>query len=205
MPWFVRVGVVTLCALPAAWLAYQALAGGLGANPIDAITDTTGTWALRFLVATLAVTPLRRVTGWNRAIAFRRTLGLWAFFYGSLHVATYVVLDHFFDAAAIFEDVIKRPFVLAGAIAFSLMVPLAVTSTAGWIRRLGGRAWQRLHRLVYLSAIAGVVHYYWLVKADTTRPLRYAAVLAVLLGARLAWSWRKRISGRAASPDTTGA
>jgi len=180
--------LVTLAGLvPAARLVWEAIAGGLGANPIDAITDTTGVWTLRLLLATLAVTPLRRLTGWNRIIAIRRTLGLLAFFYGCLHALTWVVLDQFFALGLMLEDLAKRPFITAGATGFALMVPLAVTSTAGWVRRLGGRRWAQLHRLAYLSAAAGVVHYYWLVKADTTRPLRYAAVLTALLGARVAW------------------
>lgn len=188
--------VFAACLLPAAWLVYAALTGGLGANPIDRITDETGTWTLRFLLGTLAVTPLRRVTGWNEVITLRRMLGLFAFFYGSLHAATYVVLDQFFDPASILGDIAKRPFITAGFTGFVLMIPLAVTSTSGWIRRLGGRRWQRLHRLAYVSAAAGVVHYYWLVKADVSRPLRYAAVLAVLLGARAAWAWRRAVVSR---------
>jgi sulfoxide reductase heme-binding subunit YedZ len=179
------------CLVPALWLVVAAATGGLGANPIDAITDETGTWTLRLLVATLAVTPLRRLTGWNDLIKFRRMLGLLAFLYATLHVSTYVVLDQFFDPASILGDIAKRPFITAGFVGFVLMVPLAVTSTAGWIRRLGGRRWQRLHRLAYISAAAGVVHYYWLVKADVSRPVRYAAVLALLLGARAVWAWQR--------------
>jgi len=175
-------------AAPALWIVYAAAVGGLGANPIDKITDTTGVWTLRLLLATLAVTPLRRLTGWNELIRVRRTLGLFAFFYGTLHFATYLVLDQFFAFDLIVGDVAKRPFITAGFTAFLLMVPLAATSTAAMIRRLGGRRWQRLHRLAYVSAGAGVVHYYWLVKSDTTRPLRYAVVLLVLLAARAAWA-----------------
>jgi sulfoxide reductase heme-binding subunit YedZ len=191
------------CLVPMLWLAYAAAADALGANPIDTITEETGTWTLRLLLATLAVTPLRRLTGWNDLIKVRRMLGLFAFVYGVLHVSTYVVLDQFFDPASIFGDIVKRPFITAGATGFALMVPLAVTSTAGWIRRLGGRRWQQLHRLAYASAAAGVVHYYWLVKADVSRPLRYAAVLAVLLVARLVWARRRAISRRSAAPGTT--
>lgn len=170
---------------PLAWLAWAAWAHRLGANPISTITLETGTWTLRFLVITLAVTPVRRLTGWNDIIRFRRMLGLFAFFYGSLHLLTYVWLDQFFDWHSIVKDVAKRPFITAGATAFLLMVPLAATSTAGMIRRLGGRAWRRLHRLVYVSAALGVLHYWWLVKADIRRPRAYAVVLAVLLGSRL--------------------
>lgn len=178
---------------PAVYLLGAALAGGLGANPIDAITDETGTWTLRFLVATLAVTPLRRLTGWSALAPWRRTLGLFAFFYGSLHFLTYIWLDQFFDVAAIVKDIGKRPFITAGFTAFVLMVPLAVTSTARMVRRLGGVAWRRLHRLVYVVAAAGVVHYWWLVKADIRRPLAYAAIVGALLLARIWWAWRGRL------------
>jgi len=184
----------TACLVPLAMLVAQAALGRLGANPIDEVTDLTGTWTLRFLLLTLAVTPVRRLTGWNVLVRYRRMLGLFAFFYGGLHLLTYVVLDQFFALDQILKDVAKRPFITAGAAALLLMVPLAVTSTVGWVRRLGGRNWQRLHRLAYLSAAAGVVHYYWLVKADTSRPVRYAAVLALLLLARL---WRPRAAAPA--------
>jgi methionine sulfoxide reductase heme-binding subunit len=178
--------IVFVAALgPLVYLTWGALASRLGANPIDVITRETGTWTLRFLVLTLAVTPVRRLTGWNGAIRLRRMLGLFAFFYGTLHFFTYVWLDQFFDLAAILKDIPKRPFITAGTTAFVLMIPLALTSTAGMIRRMGGRAWQRLHRLAYVSAIAGVVHYWWLVKADIRRPMAYAAIVCVLLGARL--------------------
>ena len=170
---------------PLCILTWGALTGGLGANPIDVITRDTGTWTLRFLVLTLAVTPVRRVTGWNGVIGFRRMLGLFAFSYGTLHLFTYLWLDQFFDLAGILKDIVKRPFITAGTTAFVLMVPLALTSTARMIRRLGGRRWQRLHRLAYVSAIAGVVHYWWLVKADVRRPMAYAAVVIVLLVLRL--------------------
>jgi sulfoxide reductase heme-binding subunit YedZ len=186
--------VVAASLAPVAYLAWGATGGGLGANPIEAITRETGTWTLRFLVLTLAVTPVRRMTGWNEAIRFRRMLGLFAFFYGTLHLLTYVWLDQFFDVAAMAKDVAKRPFITAGATAFLLMVPLAVTSTAGMIRRMGGRAWRRLHRLAYASAAVGVLHYWWLVKLDTRRPRNYAVILAVLLGARLFAFLRPRVA-----------
>jgi sulfoxide reductase heme-binding subunit YedZ len=191
------------CLAPLVLLVAQAALGRLGANPIDKVTDATGTWTLRFLLLTLAVTPVRRWTGWNGLVRYRRMLGLFAFFYGCLHLLTYVVLDQFFAFDQIVEDVAKRPFITAGASALLLMLPLAVTSTAGWIRRLGGRTWQRLHRLAYVSAAAGVVHYYWLVKADTTRPVRYAVLLAVLLGARLWHWWFAASARRAARPATS--
>ena len=177
---------------PVAWLACAGWNHGLGANPIETITHETGTWTLRFLMITLAATPLRRLTGWNDIIRFRRMLGLFAFFYGSLHLLTYVWLDQFFDWSSIVKDVAKRPFITAGATAFLLMVPLAATSTAGMIRRLGGRTWRRLHRLVYVSAALGVVHYWWLVKLDTRPPRNYGIVLAVLLSVRLWTEFRRR-------------
>ena len=189
---FVKVGVFVASLLPLAWLVWGAATGRLGANPIDKITDETGTWALRFLCLALAVTPLRRLTGWNSLIRFRRMLGLFAFFYASLHVTTFVAVDHFFALDEIAKAIAKRPFITLGFTGFVLMVPLAITSTTGWIRRLGGRRWQQLHRLAYVSAVAGVVHYYALVKADTTRPWRYAAIVALLLAARAWYAVRRR-------------
>jgi len=175
--------LLVIALVPAAWLGVGAYRDALGANPIEAITHTTGDWALRFLLASLAITPLRRLTGWNRLIAYRRTLGLLAFAYAVLHVATYVVLDHWFDWARILADVRKRPYVTAGAVAVSCLLPLAVTSTRGWIRRLG-RRWTALHRLAYVAAVAAVVHYWWLVKADVRAPFWYGGVLVLLLLAR---------------------
>jgi sulfoxide reductase heme-binding subunit YedZ len=149
-------------------------------------------------LASLAVTPLRRITGWNELIKLRRMIGLFAFFYASLHFSTYIVLDHFFDFRAIGNDIIKRPYVTAGFIAFVIMVPLALTSSAAMIRRLGKR-WQQLHRWVYLAAITAVIHFYWLVKADISRPAQYGAVLALLLGYRLFVKWRPRIVAKQSS------
>jgi sulfoxide reductase heme-binding subunit YedZ len=178
------------CLIPFGQLAYNAYAGDLGVNPIDTITRFTGSWALIFLLATLAVTPLRRLSGWNELIKFRRMLGLFAFFYASLHFSTFLILDHFFDWQRILKDIVKRPYVTAGFTGFVILLPLALTSTAAMIRRLGKR-WQQLHRLVYLAAIAGVIHFYWLVKADIRRPAQYGAVLALLLGYRLTLKWRR--------------
>ena len=190
---------------PLAWLLWTGATGGLGANPIDKITDETGTWTLRFLLATLAVTPLRRLTGWNRLVSLRRMLGLFAFFYGTLHFLTWVVLDQFFAFDLMLKDVAKRPFITAGFTALMLMVPLALTSTAASIRRMGGRRWQMLHRLAYVSATAGVVHYWWLVKADITRPRRYAVALGVLLGVRVYFAWRKaRLASSLRAPAGAG-
>ena len=183
--------VFVLAVAPFLWLAFRAYSGRLSVNPIEDITLTTGIWTLRFLVITLAVTPLRRITGWNRLIQYRRMLGLFAFFYATLHLATYVVLDMFFAWDLILADVLKRPFITAGMVAFVAMVPLALTSTRGWIRRLG-RRWQLLHRLIYLSAIAAVVHYLWKVKVVVGSPVYYAAIVAALLLFRIAWMWRAR-------------
>ena len=189
---FVKLPVFGACLVPVAYLAWGAYNGTLGANPIKTITEETGTWTLRFLVLTLAVTPIRRLTGRNGVQRFRRMLGLFAFFYGTLHLFTYLWLDQFFDWPAILRDIAKRPFITAGAAAFALLVPLAATSTAGMIRRLGGRAWKRLHRMAYVAALAGVVHYWWLVKADVSRPRAYAVALAIVIAARLAVAWTSR-------------
>ncbi len=195
---WIKLLVFVLSLLPAAGLAAGLFTGGLGANPVEAITHSTGEWALRFLLLTLAVTPLRRLTGYGSLVRLRRMLGLFAFFYAALHLSTYVALDQFFDAAAIVKDVVKRPYITAGFLGFVLMAPLAATSTAGMIRRLGGRRWQQLHRLVYPCAIAAVVHFLWLVKADLTEPLLYAGVLTALLGYRAAvWRWPKKRAARA--------
>ena len=195
---WIKLLVFVLSLLPAAGLAAGLFTGGLGANPVEAITHSTGEWALRFLLLTLAVTPLRRLTGYGSLVRLRRMLGLFAFFYAALHLSTYVALDQFFDAAAIVKDVVKRPYITAGFLGFVLMAPLAATSTAGMIRRLGGHRWQQLHRLVYPCAIAAVVHFLWLVKADLTEPLLYAGVLTALLGYRAAvWRRPKKRAARA--------
>jgi methionine sulfoxide reductase heme-binding subunit len=180
-----KAGVFGACLIPLAVLAWNALTNNLGANPIDEITDQTGVWTLRFLLITLAVTPVRRLSGWNRLIQLRRMLGLFAFFYGSLHFLTYLWLDQFFGLEDILADVMERPFITMGFASFVLLIPLAATSTTAMIKRLGGQWWQRLHRLVYAIAIGGVVHYLWLVKADTQQPLVYGSILAALLGYRL--------------------
>lgn len=176
-----KVGVFGACLMPLAVMAGQALTHTLGANPIDEITDQTGIWTLRMLLITLAVTPARRLTGWNRLIQLRRMLGLFAFFYGSLHFLTYIWLDQSFVLEDILADVMERPFITVGFASFTLLIPLAVTSTAAMIKRLGGKWWQRLHRLVYAIAVGGVVHYLWLVKADIQQPLLYGGILGVLL------------------------
>lgn len=180
----VKTGLFLLCLLPLARLVWLGFHDGLGANPIEFVTRSTGTWALSFLLVTLAVTPARRILNLAVLLRYRRMLGLFAFFYAVLHFITYIWLDQFFDWHAMFKDIAKRPFITAGFSAFVLLLPLAATSTHGMIKRLG-RNWQRLHRLVYIIAILGVTHYLWLVKKDLTQPLIYAAILALLLGLRM--------------------
>ena len=177
--------VFLACLGPLATLVWKLAQQNLGANPVDVITRSTGKWTLTFLLITLAVSPVRKLAGMPWLIRFRRMLGLFAFFYGSLHLMTYVWLDKFFDVHAMLHDIAKRKFITAGMTAWACMLPMAITSTTGWIRRLGGKRWQKLHRLIYLSAAAGVVHFIWLVKADLRRPLTYGAILAVLLAYRL--------------------
>lgn len=175
------------CLLPLAYLAAAAfgVAGsGLGANPVEKLLHELGRWGLKFLLITLSVTPLRRWTGWNWLIGYRRMLGLFAFFYVVLHFLVYAVLDQGLDIGAIGEDILKRPYITLGMAGLLMLIPLAVTSTRGMMRRLGKR-WQKLHRLVYLIAIVGVWHFYWQVKLDTLAPTMYALVLALLLGARV--------------------
>ncbi len=177
--------VLAAALVPLGWLLWGTLTHGLGANPIETITRTTGDWTLRFLLITLAVTPVRRLTGWHAAIRLRRMLGLYAFFYACLHFSTYLVLDQFFSLEDIMEDIVDRPFITVGFSAFVLLLPLALTSTDAMLRRLGGKRWRRLHRAAYVVAMLGVLHYLWLVKADLSTPLIYLGVLVVLLALRL--------------------
>lgn len=191
-----KLALFALCLLPFAWLLADTLYGRLGADPVQQITHRSGDWTLRLLLATLAVTPLRRITGYHPLIGYRRMLGLFAFFYACLHFATYLVLDLGGFWSEIGADILKRPFITVGFLAWLSMLPLALTSTRAMVRRLG-RRWRMLHRLVYATGVLAVLHYFWLVKADHSEPLLYAAILAVLLGARLDWRrWRsKRSSG----------
>jgi len=185
--------VFLVCLLPLAALGWRALHGELTANPIEFITHATGDWTLRFLVITLCVTPFRKILHLPELIRFRRTLGLFAFFYACLHFTTYIWLDKFFDLSEMWKDIAKRKYITVGFTAFLLLIPLAVTSTAGWITRLGGKRWQMLHRLIYFSATLGVIHYYWQVKSAVIRPLTYGAIVAVLLLWRLsAWFSKKK-------------
>lgn len=188
-----KVVIHLLCFVPLARLGYYWQTDNLGANPIEFITHSTGDWTMIFLLITLGMTPLRKLSGLQWLGRFRRMLGLYAFFYGCLHFTTYIWLDQFFDTANMIKDVAKRPFITAGFTSFVLMAPLALTSNKAALRLLTGRRWQQLHRLIYVSAVAGVVHYWWLVKADITQPAIYGAILAVLLGYRLLaklWAWR---------------
>lgn len=181
----VKIIVFLLAFMPLDKLLLYAYLNNLGANPIEKITRVTGYWALFFLLITLAITPIRRLTKWLWVMRLRRMLGLFAFFYGFLHFLTYLILDQFFDCEAILKDIIKRPYITIGFFAFVLMIPLAITSTDSLIRRLGGKRWRFLHRLVYLTAIAGVIHYWWLVKKDLTEPIIFAVVLTTLLAVRV--------------------
>lgn len=187
-----KAAVFLVCLLPLGALGWRALHHDLTANPIEFITHATGDWTLRFLVLTLAINPLREWLRLPELIRFRRLLGLFAFFYACLHFTTYIVLDKFFDLAEMGKDVAKHRYITVGFTAFLLLIPLAITSTAGWIRRLGGRQWRSLHRAIYLSAPAGVIHYYWLVKSAVLRPLAYGAIIGVLLAWRFAaWYLRR--------------
>ena len=177
--------------VPLIWLGYRAVDNDLGVNPIETLNRYTGDWVLRFLMITLAVTPARKLTGWNSLLRYRRMLGLFAFFYACLHFLSYVWLDQYFVFADIVKDVIKRPYITVGFASFLMLVPLAATSTNAMIRRLGAQRWQRLHRLVYAIGIGGVVHFLWLVKSDIREPLIYGVILALLLGFRL-WDRARR-------------
>lgn len=180
------MAVFLLCLVPVERLIWKAFNHGLTANPIEFITHETGDWIMIFLVLTLSITPARRLLGQPQLIRFRRMLGLFAFFYACLHFSTWIGLDKFFDFPEMFQDVAKRRFITLGFTGFVLLIPLAVTSTSGWIRRLGGKRWQRLHGLIYVTAVVGVVHYYWLVKSDVRKPVLYGIIMTLLLGYRIA-------------------
>lgn len=186
----VKAALFLIALIPLAKLIIGGLDDGLGANPIEKITRSTGYWTLTLLMVTLTITPLRKLTGWLWLTRTRRMLGLFAFFYASLHFLTYLVLDQFFDWDSIAKDIIKRPYITIGFPSFLLLIPLAITSNNALIKKLGGKRWRWLHRLVYVVAIGGVVHYWWLVKKDLTNPITFAAVLAVLLGFRVVYGWR---------------
>ncbi|HVS88621.1 MAG TPA: protein-methionine-sulfoxide reductase heme-binding subunit MsrQ [Candidatus Acidoferrum sp.] len=188
-----KVVLFLVCLVPFAALVWRALHANLGANPVEFVQHATGDWTLRFLVFTLSITPLRRLLSIPELIRFRRMLGLFAFFYVCLHFLTYLGPDQSFNLGGMWKDVQKRRYITVGFTAFVLLIPLAFTSTAGWIRRLGGRRWQLLHRAIYVSAVCGVIHYYWLVKSDVRKPLFYGAIVTVLLAWRLGdWFLRRR-------------
>jgi sulfoxide reductase heme-binding subunit YedZ len=189
MPPYIKPIVFLICLLPLAMLLWDGFHDALGANPVEKITHRTGDWSLRFLLITLSVTPLRKLFGWKFLVRYRRMFGLFAFFYVCLHFATYLVFDHFFDLGEIAKDIVKRPYITVGFTAFVLLIPLAVTSTNKMRKRLGKR-WQRLHQLVYVVAVCGILHYLWLVKADLLQPLIHAAILILLLGVRI-WFQRQ--------------
>ncbi len=194
----IKLALFLACLAPAAWLGYRFIMDDLGSNPIEALIRGLGDWALRFLLLTLTVTPLRRLTGQHWLMRLRRMLGLTVFFYALLHLLGYVVLDQFFAWTEIGKDIAKRPFITLGMLTFLLLLPLAATSSHAMIRRLGGKRWQALHSLVYAIAILAVVHYWWMVKLDITQPALHALILAVLLGLRLLWY--RRTSRRRSPP-----
>jgi len=185
--------VFLLCLVPFFLLVWGALTANLGANPVEAITHTTGDWILRFLLITLAITPLRLLTGWKWPIRFRRMTGLFAFFYSILHFTIYCLSIQALNFKEIGIDIAKRPYITVGFLSFVLMIPLAITSTKKWIGRMGFKRWQLLHRLIYITAIGGILHYLWLVKLDITKPVRYGIVLAVLLLFRVWTTVRPRL------------
>lgn len=195
---WIKAGVFIASLIPLALLGWRALQGRLGANPIEFITHSTGWWTLAFLLITLTVTPLRKLTNLNWLLRLRRMLGLFAFFYACLHFTTYIWLDQFFDWASVVKDVAKRPFITVGFAAFVLLIPLAATSTNAMVKRLGAKRWQLLHRAIYLIATLGVLHFWWLVKKDIREPLAFAIVLAILLGARIIW--RRKSASAAGTP-----
>ncbi len=187
-----KVVVFVLCLVPVGRLAWGVWNDTLGANPIEFIIRALGDWALRFVLITLAVTPLRKLAGWTWLMPLRRMLGLYAFFYATLHLSAYIWVDQFFDWIAIAKDIIKRPFITVGMLTFTLLIPLAITSNNAMIRRMGGKRWQLLHRAIYAIGALGVLHFWWMVKLDITQPAIYAAVLAALLGIRLFWNAQRR-------------
>lgn len=199
IPAWIKTAVFLLCLIPLGRLLAYGFTGNLGANPIEFITRSTGTWTLVFLLITLSVTPLRGLAGWHQLVNYRRMLGLFAFFYACLHFTTYIWLDQFFDLHAVYKDIFKRPFITVGFTSFVILIPLAITSRDAMVRRLGVQRWRRLHRLVYAAAVGGVVHYWWLVKKDVTQPLIYATILALLLGYRLVAMLRRRNAHGAAA------
>jgi len=201
-----KAAVFLICLIPFADLLRRFITGNLGINPVETLQHGTGDWTLRFIVFTLCITPFRKLFKLPDLIRFRRMFGLFAFFYVCLHFLTYLGPDQSFDLAGMWKDVAKRPFITVGFTAFVLLIPLAVTSTAGWIRRLGGKRWQMLHRSIYVAAVCGVIHYYWLVKSDVRKPVFYGALVAILLLWRLGdWFFKRRSQApaRMAAPSVS--
>jgi sulfoxide reductase heme-binding subunit YedZ len=201
-----KVAVFLLCLIPFADLLWRFITGNLGINPVETLQHGTGDWTIRFIVLTLCITPFRKLFNLPDLIRFRRMLGLFAFFYVCMHFLTYLGPDQSFDLSGMWKDVAKRPFITVGFAGFVSLIPLAITSTAGWIRRIGGKRWQMLHRLIYFAAVCGVVHYYWLVKSDVRKPVFYGALVAILLLWRLA-SWiskrRSQAPARVTAPGVS--
>jgi sulfoxide reductase heme-binding subunit YedZ len=201
-----KVAVFLICLIPFIELVWRVFTNRLGANPVEFLQHATGDWTLRFLVFTLCITPFRKLLHLPDLIRFRRMLGLFAFFYVCLHFLTYLGPDQAFDLAAMWKDVAKRPFITVGFLGFVLLIPLALTSTAGWIRRLGGKRWQMLHRAIYVTAICGVIHYYWLVKSDVRKPVFYGVLVSLLLVWRVAdWLVKrgKQVTAKAGAPPVS--
>jgi len=201
-----KVAIFVICLIPFADLLWRFITGNLGINPVETLQHGTGDWTLRFLVFTLCITPLRKLLKLPDLIRFRRMLGLFAFFYVCLHFLTYLGPDQSFDLAGMWKDVAKRPYITVGFTAFVLLIPLAITSTTGWIRRLGGKRWQMLHRAIYVAAVCGVIHYYWLVKSDVRKPLFYGTLVTILLLWRLGdWFFKRRSQApvRVAAPSVS--
>ncbi|MFQ5995148.1 MAG: sulfite oxidase heme-binding subunit YedZ [Acidiferrobacterales bacterium] len=201
MRWVVKPSVFIVSLVPLTWLIWDGFADNLGANPVETIRRYTGDWTLRFLLITLTVTPFRRLSGFSAILRLRRMLGLFTFFYASLHFVSYLWLDQFFILELIVEDLFERPYIMLGYASFVLLIPLAMTSTNGMVRRLGAKRWQLLHRLVYAIAVLGVIHFYWLVKSDITEPVIYGLILAALLGGRAWWALRDAARRRRALYD----
>ena len=199
-----KVAVFVICLIPFVDLLWRFIKSDLGINPVETLQHGTGDWTIRFIVFTLCITPFRKLLKLPDLIRFRRMLGLFAFFYVSLHFLTYLGPDQSFDLSGMWKDVAKRPFITVGFAAFVSLIPLAITSTAGWIRRIGGKRWQMLHRLIYFAAVCGVVHYYWLVKSDVRKPLFYGALVGILLLFRLVdWLLKRRSQAPARVPASS--
>lgn len=200
---YLRIGVFLVSLVPLARLVFHALTDGLGANPIEEMTHRTGWWTLTFLMLTLSVTPARQLTGWGALIKLRRMLGLFAFFYATIHFSIYVGIDQFFGWQYIIADIMDRPYITVGFTGFVLLIPMAVTSTKKMVKRLGGKRWQALHRAVYIAAALGVLHFLWLVKADIREPAIFAGVLVTLLGYRVATERLRRFRLRRTRSENT--